>query len=182
SRRTCLRGRRVAVVGGERRRIRVRMGSPVFFFSGRRRHTRFSRDWSADVCSSDLLRKLCRGLIELKRAELTEDRDAAIAAEFELVQVAREQPEWAVGWYGLGMSRLALARARVIAKESLEQLSGMSFEAGAGNALVRALRVEPTFTPALAALARIAIPREGAPVLGSRLATLRRHRSSLGPL
>src|SRR5690606_40774271 len=24
------------------------------FFSGRRRHTRFSRDWSADVCSSDL--------------------------------------------------------------------------------------------------------------------------------
>src|SRR5690606_28260257 len=25
-----------------------------FFFSSRRRHTRFSRDWSADVCSSDL--------------------------------------------------------------------------------------------------------------------------------
>src|SRR5690606_40154809 len=24
-----------------------------FFFSGRRRHTRFSRDWSSDVCSSD---------------------------------------------------------------------------------------------------------------------------------
>src|SRR5690606_41699619 len=32
--------------------------SPVvcyFFFSSRRRHTRFSRDWSSDVCSSDLL-------------------------------------------------------------------------------------------------------------------------------
>src|SRR5690606_39422726 len=26
-----------------------------FFFSSRRRHTRFSRDWSSDVCSSDLL-------------------------------------------------------------------------------------------------------------------------------
>src|SRR5690606_39951187 len=25
-----------------------------FFFAGRRRHTRFSRDWSSDVCSSDL--------------------------------------------------------------------------------------------------------------------------------
>src|SRR5690606_40765547 len=24
------------------------------FFSSRRRHTRFSRDWSSDVCSSDL--------------------------------------------------------------------------------------------------------------------------------
>src|SRR5215475_10231491 len=27
-----------------------------FFFSSRRRHTRFSRDWSSDVCSSDLFR------------------------------------------------------------------------------------------------------------------------------
>src|SRR5690606_18548805 len=26
----------------------------AFFFSSRRRHTRFSRDWSSDVCSSDL--------------------------------------------------------------------------------------------------------------------------------
>src|SRR5256884_2228478 len=28
--------------------------SRVFFFSSRRRHTRCSRDWSSDVCSSDL--------------------------------------------------------------------------------------------------------------------------------
>src|SRR5690606_40612498 len=27
----------------------------LFFFSSRRRHTRFSRDWSSDVCSSDLI-------------------------------------------------------------------------------------------------------------------------------
>src|SRR5690606_40429293 len=26
----------------------------LYFFSSRRRHTRFSRDWSSDVCSSDL--------------------------------------------------------------------------------------------------------------------------------
>src|SRR5690606_534128 len=26
----------------------------IVFFSSRRRHTRFSRDWSSDVCSSDL--------------------------------------------------------------------------------------------------------------------------------
>src|SRR6266511_5420544 len=30
------------------------MTSFFFFFSSRRRHTRFSRDWSSDVCSSDL--------------------------------------------------------------------------------------------------------------------------------
>src|SRR5256884_6327506 len=28
-----------------------------FFFSSRRRHTRCSRDWSSDVCSSDLILK-----------------------------------------------------------------------------------------------------------------------------
>src|SRR2546422_9331568 len=33
-----------------------------FFFSSRRRHTRCSRDWSSDVCSSDLdrARSRCR--------------------------------------------------------------------------------------------------------------------------
>src|SRR5690606_40449751 len=37
-----------------------------FFFSSRRRHTRFSRDWSSDVCSSDLedqRRKLASGAL-----------------------------------------------------------------------------------------------------------------------
>src|SRR5256886_740502 len=31
-----------------------------FFFSSRRRHTRFDCDWSSDVCSSDLPRPGCR--------------------------------------------------------------------------------------------------------------------------
>src|SRR5256884_1756095 len=30
------------------------LSSDFFFFSSRRRHTRCSRDWSSDVCSSDL--------------------------------------------------------------------------------------------------------------------------------
>src|SRR5688572_32197269 len=30
-----------------------------FFFSSRRRHTRFDCDWSSDVCSSDLLFVYC---------------------------------------------------------------------------------------------------------------------------
>src|SRR5256886_11485710 len=32
----------------------VPMSSVFFFFSSRRRHTRFDCDWSSDVCSSDL--------------------------------------------------------------------------------------------------------------------------------
>src|SRR5439155_5238297 len=33
----------------------------VFFFSSRRRHTRWPRDWSSDVCSSDLADALGAG-------------------------------------------------------------------------------------------------------------------------
>src|SRR5690606_40521031 len=32
----------------------------LFFVSSRRRHTSFSRDWSSDVCSSDLLANMPR--------------------------------------------------------------------------------------------------------------------------
>src|SRR5690606_40604926 len=42
-----------------------------FFFSSRRRHTRFSRDWSSDVCSSDLSRHVAQleeALLELSGA------------------------------------------------------------------------------------------------------------------
>src|SRR5690606_39684337 len=34
---------------------RARGAVMSFLFSSRRRHTRFSRDWSSDVCSSDLI-------------------------------------------------------------------------------------------------------------------------------
>src|SRR2546422_10680649 len=37
---------------------RMRENESTGFFSSRRRHTRCSRDWSSDVCSSDLKRRL----------------------------------------------------------------------------------------------------------------------------
>src|SRR5690606_30617728 len=37
---------------------RTRSSRTEFFFSSTRRHTMFSRDWSADVCSSDLIAEL----------------------------------------------------------------------------------------------------------------------------
>src|SRR5699024_11235120 len=33
----------------------------IFFFSSRRRHTRSKRDWSSDVCSSDLIEPMIVG-------------------------------------------------------------------------------------------------------------------------
>src|SRR5690606_39968811 len=42
------------------------------FFSSRRRHTRFSRDWSSDVCSSDLINDQIDSLeLRLQRREET---------------------------------------------------------------------------------------------------------------
>src|SRR2546429_3584209 len=38
----------------------------IFFFSSRRRHTRCSRDWSSDVCSSDLKEILGEALERLR--------------------------------------------------------------------------------------------------------------------
>src|SRR2546430_10005291 len=49
----------------EARRSRASYVPRVFFFSSRRRHTRFDCDWSSDVCSSDL------------RADLQRSRDLA---------------------------------------------------------------------------------------------------------
>src|SRR6266511_1122041 len=45
--------------------FRVTLNFCVFFFSSRRRHTRFSRDWSSDVCSSDLHRVVAADFVSL---------------------------------------------------------------------------------------------------------------------
>src|SRR5690606_39812409 len=66
-----------------------------FFCSSRRRHTRFSRDWSSDVCSSDLerideRRKTCRPVLavaaEEPHAAPFDAGDQPITVELDLVQ------------------------------------------------------------------------------------------------
>src|SRR5215203_6795758 len=62
----------------------------VFFFSSRRRHTRYWRDWSSDVCSSDLT-----GDTGLLAAELIEPGGTLICSDFspEMLAVARRRAE-----------------------------------------------------------------------------------------
>src|SRR5438445_1650342 len=54
-----------------------------FFFSSRRRHTRYWRDWSSDVCSSDLVAPLVAVLqaLELRRVEVQRERVATRSEE-----------------------------------------------------------------------------------------------------
>src|SRR2546430_11800780 len=47
-----------------------RMRSLFFFFSSRRRHTRFDCDWSSDVCSSDLAPVIANGQLYETRKTL----------------------------------------------------------------------------------------------------------------
>src|SRR5690606_40550447 len=63
-----------------------------FFFSSRRRHTRFSRDWSSDVCSSDLT------ILKLDKSEFIDKWDDAVSAIKSSVDFFRS--------YGIPVSRL----------------------------------------------------------------------------
>src|SRR3712207_7720890 len=45
-------------------RVNQRLFFFVFFFSSRRRHTRYWRDWSSDVCSSDLMQSVPKDMYE----------------------------------------------------------------------------------------------------------------------
>src|SRR5437762_13936462 len=45
-------------------------GIIAFFFSSRRRHTRYIGDWSSDVCSSDLIAEILKYTFNPKRQPL----------------------------------------------------------------------------------------------------------------
>src|SRR5690606_40575566 len=101
----------------------------LFFFSSRRRHTRFSRDWSSDVCSSDLgmLGKVAhtwRQRPELRTAELHE-RLLRLWVEQEAFRLAgiRLRQQLAAGEPGPEGSGMKLAFARLA-----QQLSGLELE------------------------------------------------------
>src|SRR5215203_2935779 len=51
-----------------------------FFFSSRRRHTRYWRDWSSDVCSSDLPVLMLRSVLEVLDRERVSIRPKHAAA------------------------------------------------------------------------------------------------------
>src|SRR5690625_6081252 len=57
-----------------------------FFFSSRRRHTRWPRDWSSDVCSSDL----CGGILKPDVVFFGETaRREVVGAAFDVLDGAR---------------------------------------------------------------------------------------------
>src|SRR5215203_1740654 len=59
----------------------------VFFFSSRRRHTRYWRDWSSDVCSSDLLRRQLTDAEKDGVRERSASRRAEAAVSLEALRI-----------------------------------------------------------------------------------------------
>src|SRR5690625_6818385 len=108
-----------------------------FFFSSRRRHTRWPRDWSSDVCSSDLV-----GQLGMLHPELTDG-----ATENEAAEIAgHEQRRGVFSAYAscnrtceMGMSR---ATGREDRKSVVEGKSGE--RGGGGGVIVRILEERGT--------------------------------------
>src|SRR3712207_9546530 len=99
----------------------------VFFFSSRRRHTRYWRDWSSDVCSSDLTMGGVVMLMGLVAALLVVARpNAATFATLLLVSVvagiglyddwqkiSKKRPEDLSARYKFALLMLAVVRSDV---------------------------------------------------------------------
>lgn len=100
------------------------------------------------------------GLAQLRAAELGTGRtlfeDALITFD---KAIDRAPAEWAYPWYGLGLAKAGLSARGAIAKAGARQLSGMSYEEGAMDALSRALTIDPTFSQAASALGRLLTQR-----------------------
>src|SRR5256886_3030327 len=73
----------------------------LFFFSSRRRHTRFDCDWSSDVCSSDLPPKreceFCSTSVSIRNCEIiypgtsANRRDSQASAESKMANFSQGQ-------------------------------------------------------------------------------------------
>src|SRR3712207_6610701 len=145
-----------------------------FFFSSRRRHTRYWRDWSSDVCSSDLHRRI---------AGATEVADLALLRD-ELEDRFGPPPDPLVNLISLQQARIKLGQARaqavtfkagrhavtpveldsVRAKRLRDEVPGALYESGKSQFSVRVPDEPEQRFPAVirAADALLAVTREAA--------------------
>src|SRR5215510_13720392 len=107
----------------------------VFFFSSRRRHTRWPRDWSSDVCSSDLVPGEIRTRHEFYDYEakyVDEDTELLVPAALDEEQTREVQ-------------RLAIRAGEVLDCEGLGRVDFL-MERSSGAFLVNEVNSLPGFT------------------------------------
>src|SRR5690606_41099351 len=108
----------------------------LLFFSSRRRHTRFSRDWSTDVCSSDLGNRAGR-LRHLADVPLKDI--AAFRFLLHALTSAKINAEFAAAL--LERVRHLLANLVVIGNRSEERRVGKESSTGTGTGRGEAMRL-----------------------------------------
>src|SRR5437870_7955098 len=85
----------------------------VFFFSSRRRHTRWPRDWSSDVCSSDLDAPSPAALHTLASLQAeqgrTEEARQTLLQAIDRTGLPEPQPH---DWYVMGRIEIGRASCR----------------------------------------------------------------------
>src|SRR3712207_8732175 len=105
------------------------------FFSSRRRHTRYWRDWSSDVCSSDLehLRELMDGLSHAERSclfaiRLGDETGLPLPAQ---TLLDRARTDWFPRFLSQGMMR---SEERRVGKECRSRWSPYHYKKNASGA------------------------------------------------
>src|SRR5690606_36068736 len=92
-----------------------------FFFSSRRRHTRFSRDWSSDVCSSDLDR------LVVQHGAVVDGGDTGADGGLDALGAVRVRGDLALGHLGRVHDRPNLFR---IDLQDADRIAGREHAAG----------------------------------------------------
>src|SRR5687768_18549404 len=103
-----------------------------FFFSSRRRHTRCSRDWSSDVCSSDL------ALARRGKLDPVIGRDEEIRRVVQVLSRRTKNNPVLIGEPGVGKTAIAEGLARRIVDgdvpETIKRKGIVSLDLGSLNA------------------------------------------------
>src|SRR3989475_8251619 len=92
----------------------------LFFFSSRRRHTRFDCDWSSDVCSSDLILDRSQDLL-LERSGSTIPELKSVVPGIE--DRGRLAPALAASYTNRELTRVRPARPRIVAEGATDRVS-----------------------------------------------------------
>src|SRR6266508_1837287 len=111
-----------------------------FFFSSRRRHTRWPRDWSSDVCSSDLEQLADREGYVVVNSTNPNRLEGQKTAAFEIVEELGEAPDLLALPYGGGGNTTAYAKGFLEAGHGTPQLLPVEAEHRAAT-IASAIRI-----------------------------------------
>src|SRR2546430_17457886 len=96
----------------------------MFFFSSRRRHTRFDCDWSSDVCSSDLINstpQLRHVLFEKHQLPILKKTKTGPSTDYEVLEqlaaMGHEVPRLLIEYRELSKLKSTRSEERRVGKE-----------------------------------------------------------------